>query len=325
VINKVAWNSAATNASDVSDPTTVPQPAEPPKVGIVASNVPTLSSQTSLVESQPNVDLTDAVTVAGTGGQPGSLTWNLVGPVAPVGGTCAAVTWTGAAVFASGTTAVPGDGTVTTGPATPTAAGCYGWTDSLSSTTSGAFPSPVVASAGVVNEVTLVSLYQPMIVTASTAAAVSGGTDFSDAVTVSDSGIGVSPASPPSAELTWTLIGPIAAIHGKCTAVAWSAAPQVATGTITVTGDGTYSTPTTGISKQGCYTFFESLAATPDSAKAFTLPGDPLETVQLSRDGTPVLAFTGIDIVDGMWFALGLVMLGLMFVATWILRRRRRA
>jgi hypothetical protein len=326
VINKIAWNSAATNASDVSDPTTVPQPAEPPKVGIVASNTPTLSSQTSLAASQPNVDLSDAVTIAGTGGQPGTLTWNLVGPVAPVAGKCDAVTWTGAAVLATGTIAVAGDGTVTTGPATPTAAGCYGWTDSLSSTTAGAFPSPVTAAAGAANEVTLVSLYQPLIVTTATATALGGATDFSDGVAVSDSGIGATPASPLSAQLTWTLIGPVAAIHGKCTSVDWSAAAQVATGTISVTGDGTHSTPTTRISAQGCYTFFESLAATTDSAAATTLPGDPVETVQLARDGTPVLAFTGVDTAVGMfWAALGLLLVGLALILTRRMRRIRRA
>ena len=320
VVNKIAWNSAATNASDVSDPTAIPQPAEPPKVGIVASNIPTLISQTSLPTSHPNVDLTDAVTISGTGGQPGTLSWTLVGPVTPIAGSCATVNWASAPTFDSGTTPVAGDGTVTTGPVTPTAAGCYSWTDSLSSTTAGAFPSPVTAIAGATNEVNLVSLYQPAIVTASTATASNGASSFADGVTVSGSGIGLNPGSPASAELTWTLVGPVAAINGKCTTVNWSGVKQQATGTITVTGDGAYTTPATTISDPGCYTFFESLAATTDSAAAVTFPGDPAETVQLSRDGTPILAFTGTNIGPIVWIGLSLLALGVGILIT---RKRR--
>jgi hypothetical protein len=329
VINKVAWNSAATNASDISDPSSVPQPAEPPKVGIVASSTPTLTSQTSSPESHPNADLTDAVTISGTGGQLGTLAWKLIGPVTPVAGSCTNVTWTGAATVDSGNTAVAGDGTVTTGPVTPTAAGCYSWTDSLSSTTAGAFPSPVAATAGAANEVSLVSLYQPTIVTRSTATASGGATNFADRVTVSGSGIGLNAGSPVAVDLTWTLVGPVPAINGKCTSVNWSSAKQQATGTISVAGNGEYTTPATRISAAGCYTFFESLAATADSAAAATLPGDPAETVQLSRDGTPILAFTGVDIGTIVWIGVALLTLGLGLLLTRKLRpqtfRRRRA
>jgi hypothetical protein len=323
VINQIAWNSAATNASDVSDPSAIPQPAEPPKVGIVASNTPTLTSQTSLPTSNPNVDLSDAVTISGTGGQPGTVDWSLVGPVAPVAGSCAAASWSGAPSYATGTTAAAGDGTVMTGPVTPTAAGCYSWTDSLSSTTTGAFPSPVTAAAGAANEVSLVSLYQPAIVTDSTATNATGATNFADTVTVSDSGVGLNPGSPATTALTWTLVGPVPAIHGKCTTVSWAGAPQQATGTMPVAGDNTYTTPETKISAAGCYTFFESLAATTDGATAATLPGDPAETVQLARDGEPILASTGTDIASIVWTGFGLLLIGLGLFTARTLRSRR--
>ncbi|MEO7016073.1 MAG: hypothetical protein ABI067_05965 [Leifsonia sp.] len=325
VINKIAWNSAATNASDVSDPSSIPQPAEPPKVGIVASNTPTLSSQTSVAASHPNVDLSDAVTVSGTGGQAGTIAWSLVGPVAPVSGSCDTVTWTGAATLATGSTAVTGDSTVTTGPVTPTAAGCYSWTDSLSSTTPGGFPSPVTAAAGASHETALVSLYQPTIVTTATTTVSGHQTTFTDHVTVSGSGIGLGGGSPASSDLTWTLVGPVAAVNGKCTSVNWAGATQQATGTISVSSDGTYATSGTQISAAGCYTFFESLAATTDSEAATTLPGDPAETVQLGSNGTPVLADTGLDAAPILWAGLSLLLAGLGFVTFWMLRRRRRA
>jgi hypothetical protein len=324
VINKTAWNSAATNASDLSDPTSVPQPAEPPKVGIVASNVPTLSSQTSSSLSHPNVNLSDEVTVTGTGGQPGAVSWSLVGPVTPIAGSCTAVNWTGAPVLGTGTTATSGDGTVTTGPVTPTAAGCYSWTDSLSSTTVGAFPSPVIGAAGATNEVSLVTLYTPTIATTSNATANSGATNFTDRVTVAGSGIGLTGASPATAELTWTLLGPVAAVHGKCTNVNWSGATQQATGHISITGDGTYATPATTIQAQGCYTFIESLAASTDSHAATTPPGIAAETVQLSSNGTPILAYTGTDAIPVMLTGLGLLLAGAGVMAVRIIRRKRR-
>jgi hypothetical protein len=325
VINKIAWNSAATNASDVSDPTSIPQPAEPPKVGIVASNVPALSSQTSAAASHPNIDLSDTVTVTGTGGQAGTITWSLVGPVAPVAGACNSVTWAGAAVLATGTTAVSGDGTVTTGRVAPTAVGCYSWTDSLTSTTPGGFPSPVTVAAGAAHETTLVSLYQPTILTTSSTAVSAGQTIFTDHVTVSGSGIGLGGATPANADLTWNLVGPVAAVHGKCTNLNWAGATLQATGTISITSDGTYTTPGTRISAAGCYTFFESLAATANSEAATTLPGDPAETVQLGSNGNPVLAYTGVDMAPMLWAGLGLLSVGLGFMATWMFARRRRA
>jgi hypothetical protein len=327
VINKIAWNSAATNAADQTDPGDVPQPAEPPKVGIVASNTPVIASQTSSATSHPRVGLTDDVTVAGTGGQPGVVTWSLIGPIAPVAGSCAAVSWAGAATVASGTTATTGDATVTTGPATPTTAGCYSWIDSLSSATAGAFPSPVVAVAGASNEVTRVELYSPSIATAATmTTATDGSRTFADTITIADSGIAVDPGSPASDDLEWTLVGPVAPTGGLCSLVSWAAAPQVATGTLTVTGDAVYTTPATAISAPGCYTFFESLAATSDSDPAATLPGVVVETTLIPAaiiDPTTV-AFTGVDPTIPGWIAVILVGLGMGFVGVGRIRRRFR-
>ena len=50
-VNQVAWNSAATNATDVSNPANVPLPAEPPKVGLTAPSGtgPVLSSTASSI------------------------------------------------------------------------------------------------------------------------------------------------------------------------------------------------------------------------------------------------------------------------------------
>jgi hypothetical protein len=77
----------------------------------------------------------DDVTISATEGLEGILDWTLFGPV-PVGasGTCDDSDWVGAPVFESGSVPVAGDGVVTTTPAAaPSTAGCYSYSDVLSS------------------------------------------------------------------------------------------------------------------------------------------------------------------------------------------------
>lgn len=327
-VNQVAWNSAATNAADVTDPSTVPLPAEPPKVGLTASITPTMTSQSSAQATNPNQQVTDLVTIANTGDNSGSLDWSLVGPVAPTNGSCSGVSWTGAAVVDHGTIATDGDGTFTTGPVTLVDPGCYSWVDTLTPTTPGAFPGPVDLAAGSAHEVVLVTLYAPTIVTHQTSTENGDGSvDIHDNVTISGSGIGLTPGSPSQGTLTWTLFGPVPSSGGSCT-VSFTGATVVATGTLTVTGDGTYQTPISTISKPGCYTFDEQLAATADSAASSTLPDVSVETIDLPFTPTPTmptppqLAMTGFDLVGFIEFgALLLFAGGLM---TLLERYRRR-
>jgi hypothetical protein len=133
-VNEVAWNSAATNASDVSNPGTVPLPAEPPKVGLTAPTGPSLSTTTSTASltAYSTTAINDSVTVLGTGGNSGTLAWSLVGPASTVAGGCTGADWTGAATVASGSITTPAeDGVVTVGPAEVQGQGCYSWTESL--------------------------------------------------------------------------------------------------------------------------------------------------------------------------------------------------
>jgi len=154
-VNKVAWNSAATNAEDLTQPSVVPLPAEPPKVGITSAAAPTIASSTSAPSVAAGSAINDTIRIAGTGGHAATLAWSLVGPVAAVKGACAAVDWTGAATVASGTEAIAGDGTVTLDDVVVETAGCYGWVNVLTADTAGDFPT-ATAPAGSPNEVTLV-------------------------------------------------------------------------------------------------------------------------------------------------------------------------
>jgi uncharacterized repeat protein (TIGR01451 family) len=120
---------------------------------------PKLSTAVSAPTIVAGGAVTDAITVTGTGGQPGTAAWRLLGPVAPgAGDVCTGLDWSGAATLDQGTVAVPGDGTYTTSPSTPTAAGCYAYAVTL---TGDAYGDPVVSPAGTVGELVLVQPVPP--------------------------------------------------------------------------------------------------------------------------------------------------------------------
>jgi hypothetical protein len=242
-------------------------------------------------------------------------------------GTCNGVSFAGAPVENTGYVTVTADGDLTAGPTDVDGIGCYSFTDTF---TGPDFLGQTVVGAGATDEVVLVQPFQPVLTTHATDPA----ERFFDNVTVAGSGIGSAPGAPTSAVLTWTLLGPAVAGDGGCAAVHWSGQAARATGTMVVTGDGTYVTPSTALDRPGCYTFYESLTATDESDAASTDPGVAVETHDvltsaLDGDG---LGAIGTDL--GRWLpghgagrlplagALGLVLLaGGAFVAT----RRRRA
>jgi hypothetical protein len=176
---------------------------------------------------------------------------------------------------ASGSTAVASDGTLTTSPTAVGVVGCYSFAETF---TGAGFLGQQVVPAGAANEVILAQPFDPVLTTAAT---LTDGRYF-DTITVSGSGIGVAPGAPTSAVLTWTLLGPAAPSGGNCAGVAWAGQPILATGTITVTGDGTYTTPSTSLDGPGCYTFYEQLSGTAQGASASTQPGVVVETAYVT-------------------------------------------
>ncbi len=276
IVNQVAWNSAATNALDVSNPSDVPLPAEPPKVGLTAPSTPTLVTVTSAPTTTSFSSLSDQVKISGTGGDPGTLAWSLLGPVAPVAGSCAAVSWTGAPTAASGTDDVTADGTVTTGPVSVSAVGCYTWTDTLTAT--GGFPYTVTVPPGDTGEVTHVQPFAPSVRTVAAMSTTGGAESVTDTDVISGF-----PAGAPANTLTWTLYGPVTPTStGSCPT---TSAPYLAhvdrSGTLPVTADGTETTPATTLGAPGCYSFGADLPATPTSQAADLSPGTTAETVQV--------------------------------------------
>ena len=72
---------------------------------------PSLSTSVSSPSVNPGTSVSDVIEVAGTTGQPGTIAWELLGPVAPgPGGSCTGVSWAGAAVAGQGSLSVSGDG-----------------------------------------------------------------------------------------------------------------------------------------------------------------------------------------------------------------------
>ena len=113
--------------------------------------VPSLATTVSSASVLTGGQVDDSIVVHGTGGEPGSIAWTLVGPVAPAaGGGCAGISWSGAATAGQGTLAVTGDGTYTTPPAKLTVAGCYGYEATLSGASYGP---DLVSAAGASGEV----------------------------------------------------------------------------------------------------------------------------------------------------------------------------
>ena len=161
---EIAWNSAATNATDVTSPSTHPLPAEPPKVGLTALAVATLATQTSKSTSTVGESISDSVTIAGMTAA-GTLAWSFVGPVTPHNGSCSGVDFTTAPVVKSGSVAVAADGTLDVGPATTTTAGCYSWIESLTYEASPGDVVTVSSLASDASEMTLVSNAPTMAVT----------------------------------------------------------------------------------------------------------------------------------------------------------------
>jgi uncharacterized repeat protein (TIGR01451 family) len=210
----------------------------------------TLSTTASTARSLPGAAVTDAIRIGGTGTGAGTIKWKLVGPAAPApDGTCRDLDWSGAPSFANGTIDVTGDGTYTTDPATPTAAGCYSYSELL---TTGSVGGPAMSAPGTAAETFLVA--QPTLSTTVSARSVTTGTTVSDVVNVDGT-----PGQP--GNVSWQLMGPVAAdAAGDCGSANWTASNVVAQGSFPVTGDGQYVTPATAVSADGCYAYRETLA-----------------------------------------------------------------
>jgi Domain of unknown function DUF11 len=332
--NKVAWNSAATNATDLSSPSTQTLPAEPPKVGIETTTQLQASSQVSTDVVKPGDAIHDAITLKDLGNNAATLDWTLYGPLPSDTGSCSSLDWNQAPIHTMGTLSVTNDSTTDVGPVTLEAVGCYTWGYAI--TTAG--PTTTTIVPGQPSEDTLVEAHSPTMVThAQVAGDGTSGWSLHDRVVLDQTGISPTSRISSSAELIWSLVGPLAPGAQGCSGLDWSKAHQHATGSVTVTGDGTWATPPAAVSAPGCYSFGELLVGSANRSEVLQRPGIETETVSLAPSPTPTsspgptppgpdggggsMATTGAQI--GLLGLAGLLVV--LFGAGLLLVRRRQA
>lgn len=81
--------------------------------------------------------------------------------------------------------------------------------------------------------------------------------------------------------VTWKLHGPAKPVKGGCGKVKWAGKPIKASGSFTMTGDGTYRTRKVKLTKVGCYTYSDTIAKTSGTRAAKHAPGHPAQTVRV--------------------------------------------
>ncbi len=218
---------------------------------------PQLSTQISAQSTAPGAQITDTVKVTGLGGRSATIQAALYGPYAAR----EAITCQDAPVW-TGTVEATGDGEYVTERVTLTQPGYYTYREWIVESD---LVAGVETACAEVAETTVVR-GQPAITTQISAQETAPGAQITDSVVVS--GLGKL-----SATVNVELWGPFAtrdAIRCEGTPL-W-------TGTLPVTGDGTYPTPPVTLAAAGYYTYRESIAATEAHEAVITACGEASET-----------------------------------------------
>jgi hypothetical protein len=218
---------------------------------------PRARTQASALRSRPGAELTDLVVVEGLGGETARVDVALYGPFP----TREAVVCTTPPVW-SGSLTATGDGEYRTAGFTPTVPGYYTYRESIPAQ---GFVRAQTAPCGEVSETPVVA-GTPAITTQVSAQQTRPGSSVTDSVRVT--GLGVLRAT-----VEVALYGPFPARE----AIACTGTPA-ATQTITVDGDGTYTTPPLRIGRAGYYTYVERIAGTEAFDATATACGEASET-----------------------------------------------
>lgn len=250
---------------------------------------PTLSTEVSKESVLPGTDVTDAVTIAGTEGFPGTVTWKLFGPVTPgTDGTCTGVDWgtAPATPAAEGTFPVTADGTTDTDAAAPTAHGCYGYEVTLE----GEHLTTVTSQVGAAEEVFLVHPATPTLSTAVSSDSVLPGAEVTDAIRIAGTeGF--------AGTVKWRLLGPVTPVaDGSCNGVDWSGAAAFAEGEFEVEEDGTTDTAVAKPTAHGCYGYEATVEG--EHLTTATSPVGSAGEVVLVHPATPTVATTASSSSD---------------------------
>jgi archaellum component FlaF (FlaF/FlaG flagellin family) len=177
-------------------------------------------------------------------------------------------TCTGASAFTS-TVGVAGTGDYSSGPFTPTAVGVYNW---VASYTGDANNAGTTSGCGDAGEVSTVAKAAPTIVTTASGTVTAGGV-------ISDSGV-LAGGSTPTGTITFTAFGPNDA---TCTGA------PLGTSTVTVTGNGTYSSGPFTTTGAGTYSFVASYSGDANNASVVSACGAAGESVTVTKNSPTIV------------------------------------
>ncbi|MFS3130626.1 hypothetical protein ACLM5J_19650 [Nocardioides sp. Bht2] len=263
-----------------------------------------VATEISEQASRAGDTVSDTIIVTGLAGEtvtvPITIEWTLYGPVAPVDGACDTVDWADAAVLESGQITVTEDGSYPTPGVRLPAAGCFSYGEELLAT---AEVAPFSHPVGHVTQTTLADRNKPSVETQVSSQNVAVGAELVDTIKVSGMLAGE------SAEMVWTLYGPLEPVNGKCDALDWSTARVHDQDTITVTGDGSYVTRSSApVAVRGCYTYAEVLQETDAIEEVVHEPGKPSQTTLVDKSRPSVrtlvssqITRTGTRLHDTVW------------------------
>lgn len=245
---------------------------------VVTKWTPRVSTRISHQEALVGSTIHDSVQVSGLAGKPVTtpvrISWSLLGPLAPAGGSCAALDWSRAPTAATGELRVRSDGRYRTPSHRVLAAGCHTYTERVIGT---ARVSEYLHPPGLVSQ-TMMARHQPTLATRTSVQRVAVGARLVDRVTVGGLAPGV------RADVGWQLLGPRPALHGGCTGLTWAGAPVHDSGRIRIDGNGTWTTSAArAITTVGCYTYTETMAATDLTLAAVHPPGHVDQTTLAFR------------------------------------------
>jgi hypothetical protein len=250
----------------------------------IVKGTPTVTTRTSAATALPGTALSDLVTVTGLpSGSTQQVIATLFGPFGsqPDAEACTERTRAGQVTFP-----VTKNGTVTTPTVSVEEPGYYVWTESMPGDD---LTNPVTTACGIAEETTVVQKPRtraprtPAVHTVASARHVLVGDPVHDQVTVG----GLLAGS--VVTVGWTLLGPVAPVHGSCHDATWSSAKVLASGSFRASHNGRYRTEPVKVRVPGCVTFVERLAATATTAAVRTRAGEAAETVLVTRPPTPVV------------------------------------
>ncbi len=259
-------------------------PGQPPETALALS--PTIHTAASVQLALPGRTIHDAAVVRGLYGDTAKIAGSLLGPVAPVDGTCKRVDWSGAPKAAAiAAVSIRGSGTYDVGSYKIGAGeGCYTYVETLTPHTTIGSPVTITTAAGQATETLLV--IHPTMHTLTQQAR--PNRKLSDKITVA----GIDHAT---AQIkVQLLLAP--AVKGGCIAVDWHGARVIGRSTITVSRDGTVRTKPLGpaytlAGRTSCTTFVETMVV----AGQVVLRTHPGESSETSKLGAPITRVFEID------------------------------